>query len=392
MKRRAARPKHGGLAVLGILGAGMVVAVCLIGCGGEDPVVTPPLVEQDGVLYNVAGTAGEPGRGHDEVAAVSSRLYWPQDLVMNPEGVLLIADWNNHIIRGVRPDGTIYRAMGSGIHGDDSNGPALEVNLNHPDGVAIGPDGNVYVSGWHNWKIKMLDRTTNIFSSPVGTDNGYAGDGGPATEARISLPSSVVWGSNGNMYISDQGNTRIRMVDTHGIITTFAGSAPGYADGIGAAAQFSFPTGTDAYPGGRIDMSADKQYLYVADTKNNRVRRVSTATQEVTTIGGTGEAGYSGDGGPALAAKFNYPTDVACTQSGDIFVADAKNNVVRKIDPNGIVTTVAGNGAMGFSPDGTLATQAMMDTPSSLYYDEATQTLYISDTYNCQVKRVRNPN
>ena len=196
----------------------IVTALLLVGCGGDS--TTEPRVEQDGVLYNVAGIAGEPGGGHDGSVATSSRLYWPQDLVMDAAGELIVADWNNHVIRAISTDGKIRRIMGSGLHGDDSNGPALEVNLNHPDGVAIGPDGNVYIAGWHNWKIKMCDVTTGLISSVVGSDNGFSGDGGLATEAAISLPSSVVWDRDHNMYISDQGNNRIRKIGTNGIIQT----------------------------------------------------------------------------------------------------------------------------------------------------------------------------
>lgn len=354
----------------------------------KNPAPAPP-EEEVGSLYDVAGRAGEPGRGRDEVPGVESRLYWPQDLAMDADGVLFIADWNNHVIRGVRPGGTIFHAMGSGNHGDDSNGPVLSVNLNHPDGVAVGPDGNVYVCSWHNWKIKAWDVNTGMVSSPVGTDNGFAGDGGPATEARISLPSSVVWDPAGNMYISDQGNQRIRMVDADNLIWTFAGGETGYQDGIGEAARFNSPTGTDAYPGGRIDISADGLFLYVADTRNNRIRRIEIATREVTTLGGTGEAGYSGDDGPVVAAQFNAPTDVECTESGDIYVADSNNHVIRMIAANGTVTTVAGTGVPGFSPSGTPAREARLDTPSCVYFDERAQTLYISDTFNSQVKRVK---
>lgn len=370
----------------GLIAAGAFVAL-VAGCGGDDS--TGPTVQLDGYLYNVAGIADEPGGGRDGQVATQSRLYWPQDITVDAAGELLIADWNNHVIRAVGTDGKIRRIMGSGDHGDDSNGPALEINLNHPDGIAIGPDGNIYVSGWHNWKIKMCDVATGMVTSVAGNDNGFGGDGGPAILAAISLPSCVVWDHDLNMYISDQGNNRIRKVDGDGIITTFAGGNKGFTDGVGGEALFAFPNGTDAYPGGRIDMSADGRYMYVADTENNRIRQIELATRIVTTIGGTGSATYSGDGGPAASAGFNYPTDVACTPEGDIFVADAKNHVVRRIDADGVVTTVAGTGVLGVSPDGTLATEANLDTPSALFYHAATRTLYIADTYNSQIKKVR---
>jgi sugar lactone lactonase YvrE len=377
-----------GSAALGLSLAG-AISLLVAGCGDDS---TGPQVEEVGRLYNVAGIADEPGGGRDGQVATASRLYWPQDLVMNAAGELLIADWNNHLIRAVSPDGKIRRIMGSGNHGDDSNGPALQINLNHPDGIAIGPDGNIYVSGWHNWKVKKCDVSTMMVTSVVGNDNGFGGDGGLAIDAAISLPSGTVWDGAGNLYVSDQGNNRIRRVDAvTGIITTFAGGAKGFADGTGGDAHFAFPNGTDAYPGGRADLSADGLFIYVADTENHRVRKIEIATQVVTTIGGDGTGAYTGDGGPATAARFNYPTDIACTPEGDIFVADAKNHVIRKIDADGIVTTVAGTGVMGNSPNGTIATEANLDTPSALYYRAATRTLYISDTYNSQIKKLRLP-
>jgi sugar lactone lactonase YvrE len=305
------------------------------------------------------------------------------------DGEIFIVDWNNHVVRKVDAGGFIWRAMGSGVHGDDSDGPALEVNLNHPDNIAIGPTGDFYIAGWHNWKIKKVDRNTYMVSSVAGTDDGFAGDGGPATEARISLPSSVVWDRAGSMYITDQGNTRIRKVDGLGIITTFAGGESGYADGVGEAARFAWPTGTDSYPAGKMDLAAGGEDIYLADTENHRIRKIHIATRTVTTVAGTGAAGLSGDGGPALAASFNHPTDVACTPDGGLFVADAGNHVVRRIDPDGTVRTVAGTGVPGRSPDGTPAASALLHRPSGLYWDDRSRTLYIADTFNHQVRRVK---
>jgi sugar lactone lactonase YvrE len=140
-----------------------------------------------------------------------------------------------------------------------------------------------------------------------------------------------------------------------------------------------------------MDLAASGDAFYVADTENHVVRKVTIATREVTTFAGTGAAGYSGDGGPALAAQFNQPTDIACAPSGDVFVADAANHAVRKIDPSGIVTTVAGTGVAGASGDGVVATSARLNKPSGLFWDEPTRTLYIADTFNHQVKRVTLP-
>lgn len=377
--------------VVGALVSIMMTATLLAGCAGDEP-VQPTQIARDveGVLYDVAGKATSAGYRGNSQPAVQARLYYPQDMVVSG-AELFIVDWNNHVIRKVDAAGIISMGMGSGIHGDDSNGPALEVNLNHPTNMAVGPTGDFYICSWHNWKIKKVDRNTLMVSSPVGTDNGFAGDGGLATEARISLPSSVVWDGAGNMYVTDQGNTRIRMIDAQGIIWTFAGGDKGFVDAAGEAARFAWPTGTDSYPGGKMDRSGDGSSFYLADTENHRIRRIDIETGMVTTIGGTGVAGHSGDNGSALDAQFNEPTDIACTPGGDIYVADAANHVVRKIDRRGVVTTVAGTGNAGFSPDGTIATDAAMNRPSGVYWDDATSTLFIADTFNHQVKKVKLP-
>lgn len=367
-----------------------IAAALLFGCSSEDPTEPgePAPRDREGILYEVAGLVTSGGYTGDGGSARQARLYFPQDVVVEGSDVYIV-DWNNHVIRKVDAAGIISKAMGSGFHGDDSDGPVLEVNLNHPVNLAIGPTGDFYISGWHNWKIKKVDRVTGMVTSPVGTDNGFAGDGGPANQAQMSLPSSIAWDHDGNMYVSDQGNTRIRMIDGNDIITTFAGGEKGYVDGVGDAARFMWPTGTNSFPGGKLDVSADGEALFVADTEGNRIRKVDIATRMVTTIGGTGTAGYSGDDGAALEAQFNQPTDVACAPNGDIFIADSHNHVIRKIDVNGIVSTVAGTGVAGHSPDATAATSAQLKSPSGVYWDEPSRTLYISDTLNHQVKRVR---
>ncbi|MFN0152247.1 MAG: hypothetical protein ACKVU1_16205 [bacterium] len=372
------------------IAAAATLVLGIAGCGGDKTTDPQPITDAEGVLYNFAGKPTSAGYSGDGTAAVGARLYFPQDVVVSGSDAY-IADWNNHVIRKVDANGIISRAMGSGVHGDDSDGPALEVSLNHPVNVAISPAGDFYISVWHNWKVKKVDKTTRMVTSVVGSDNGFAGDNGPALDALISLPSCVVWDPAGNMYISDQGNTRIRRIDTQGIITTFAGSTGGYADGVGEAAQFNWSTGTNAYPGGKMDVSADGNDIFVADTQNHRIRKINIATRAVTTIAGNGTPGYTGDGGPALSAQFSQPTDIACTPAGSVYVADSDNAVIRKIDANGVVTTVAGSGERGYSVDATRAIDAALYKPSGIYWDDATSTLYIADSYNHQVKRVKLP-
>jgi DNA-binding beta-propeller fold protein YncE len=231
-------------------------------------------------------------------------------------------------------------------------------------------------------------------TTPVGTVRGFEGDGGPASVARFDLPGSLVFDPAGNLYITDQGNMRIRRVDPQGIITTFAGSTKGHADGIGEAAQFSFAGGTTTGTGTRsgcIAVSPDGQAIYVADTENHRLRRIDIATRMVTTIAGTGEPGYSGDGGQARTAQIDNPGDITFSGSGDLYFSDRYNNVIRKIDASGTISTVVGTGVQGASPDGTPARSAKLNHPLGVTWDNATSTLYIADMENHQVKMVKNP-
>jgi len=370
-----------------------LVVILMIGCTDQGVVEQPPqpTVEEPGMLYDVAGQAGSAGLRGEGGPASESRLYWPIDVYVHPtEGELYIVDWNNHCYRKIGHDGTISRVFGSGVHGDDFDGPATSINLNHPTDMTIGPEGDIYLAVWHNWKIKRIDKATSYAISAVGTDAGFTGDGGPANLANLFLPSSVVFDPAGNMYISDQGNNRIRKVDTRGTIKSLAGRfEKGWRDGVGQFAKFSLTRGPDALPGGKLAITPAGDYLYMADQENHRIRKIDVVTAEVTTVAGTGVAGYSGDGGPAMEAQLNFPCDVTCAPNGDVYVADVRNHAVRKIDPSGTITTVAGTGVAGFSPNGTDATTAMLNSPFGIYFDGNTNTLYVADTYNSQVKKVK---
>jgi sugar lactone lactonase YvrE len=222
-----------------------------------------------------------------------------------------------------------------------------------------------------------------------GIAEGFDGDGGPADQASLNLPSSVAFDPDGNLYISDQRNQRIRQIDLLGVITSYAGTTAGFADGLKEEAQFDFPTGVEPIPGGKLSINTHDWSLYIADTENHRIRRLNFFTGQITTVAGTGEPGYSGDEGNARSARLNLPTDVVFREDHHIYIADSGNHVIRKIDPFGTITTLAGTGEPGFSPDGTEATAAMLNTPRGIFYDEVNHLLYIADTYNHQIKRVQ---
>ena len=376
-----------------------VSAGVMAGCSDfGDPLEQDPVDSDEGILFDVAGIAGQQGNGGDGGAALEATLAFPQDVTALASGELYIVDYMNHVIRRIDQAGTISRFAGSGTQGDGLSGPADQIALDRPVGISTGAANDLWITDWMNCKVKRIDLATMSVSTPIGTSAGYSGDGGPANVAQLNLPSSALFGYSDitgaifpdKMYISDQVNHRIRMVDAQMNITTFAGSGvKGFANGEWDEAQFSFPDGASPIPGGRITWGHHPYGLLVADTENNRIRFIPDDTRQVFTIAGTGTAGYSGDEARAFDAELNYPTDVLMSLDHEIFVCDTYNHVVRKIDAVGHIHTVAGTGVAGSSPDGTPATEAMLNTPSGIGWDEATRTLYIADTYNHQVKKVK---
>jgi sugar lactone lactonase YvrE len=335
----------------------------------------------------VAGT-GVAGYNQDAIPLRQAQLYWPQDIFVDPGGNIYILDWNNHRVRRANGlAGTITTVIGSGFLGDGATGPATSINLNHPTSLTMDGAGRLVLAAWHNWKIKRVNADGNV-QVIAGTSQGFSGDGSAANQAQMDLPSSADYDAAGNLYISDQGNRRIRKVDPSGMMTTFAGTGvPGYnGDGLPAAeAQLNCPRGSDAVPA--FKLAIDGNSLYLADTLNHRIRRIDLTTGIISTFAGTGTPGYSGDGGPAVQAALNFPTDVAIGPDHAVYVCDSRNHAVRKVTLQGTISTVAGTGVAGFSGDGPLATQAQLNTPGGIFVDRS-GTLYIGDTLNNRVRMV----
>lgn len=285
-----------------------------------------------GRICTYLGT-GDAGLGDDGLAAEDTDLYLPQDLTFGADGLAYVLDWNNHRIITVAPDGVVRRVVGTGELGDAPDGQALEVNLNHPTHLTNSPTGTLIISAWHNSKIIEFDPKTGAMKTICGNGmRSFGGDGGPARDAILDLPVATVFDSAGNMYITDQANQRIR----------------------------------------RIDIA-----------------------KNIDTVVGTGIAGFSGDGGLAVAAEIKLPGGqsappagrLAVDQAGNIFLADSSNHRIRKIDAAGIITTYAGNGDPTFGGDGGPATAASLSRPSDIELDPA-GNLYIADTDNACVRKV----
>jgi sugar lactone lactonase YvrE len=282
----------------------------------------------------------------------------------------------------ITPEGTIFRVAGNGLRGNPTPGAkALETSLNVPRQIAPDGNGNLYVADQSANLALVIDRE-GVVRILAGTGTaGFNGDGGKATEAQLSAPRGIaVDPTDGTVYIADTGNNRVRRVAPDGTISTFAGTG---------AVDFNALQGraTEVNLGSPRGMVVDGQgNLYIAEFNTNRIRKV-TKGGDLTTVAGNGEAGVAGDGGNALQAAIGAPFDLALDAQGSLYVTQPLANVVRRVDASGGVTTIAGNGTAGYTGDGDRATAAQLNTPMSVAVGPAGQVL-IADAANNRIRRV----
>jgi len=330
----------------------------------------------------IAGYSGDGG------AATAASLRYPSGVAVDVSGNIYIADYYNHRIRKVDAStGNITTVAGNGtMEYSGDGGPAASASLNKPSGVAVDASGNIYIADASNRRIRKVDASTGVITTVAGNGTmGYSGDGGPASSASLFSPASVEVDAARNIYIADAGNQRIRKVDAAtGNITTVAGNGTmEYSGDGGAAASAGFWNPSDV----AVDASGN---IYIADQNNNRIRKVDASTGVITTVAGNGPYGYSGDGVPAASASLYYPSGVAVDASGNIYIADASNNRIRKVDAStGDITTVAGNGTAGYLGDGGSALSASIDSPHGVTVD-ALGNIYIADQNNNRIRVVTN--
>ena len=332
-----------------------------------------------GDISTVAGSTAS-GFGGDGGTATAARLTSPDDVAVDGSGNLYIADTSNHRIRKVDTSENISTVAGTGTSGfSGDGGAATAAQLSRPRGVAVDGSGNLYIADASNHRIRKVDTSGNI-STVAGTGtSGFGGDGGAATEATLNYPRGVALDGAGNLYIADRNNHRIRKVDTSGNISTVAGTGTsgfGGDGGAATAAQLSRPRGV------AVDGSGN---LYIADDFNYRIRKVDTSGN-ISTVAGTGTFGFGGDGGAATAATLNAPGGVAVDGSGNLYIADTFNDRIRKVDATtGNISTIAGTGK--FSGDGGAATAATFNSPGGVAVD-GSGNLYIADIYNQRIRKV----
>ncbi len=338
------------------------------------------------LITTVAGS-GLAGVNDDGQPPLETHLYLPQDVTVGPDGLLYIVDWNNHRIRRITEGETVETVAGTGELGDAQDGVAIYTQFNHPTNVVFDANGDMIIAAWHNSLVKRLDLDTGLVVNIAGTGGrSFGGDGGPANSAILDLPSGVAVDSSGNIIISDQANFRLRLVDPAGMIFTICGDGVAGFSGDGGPAEqarLNALKGQAAAPSSRIVIDRQDR-IFIADTANHRIRMIDAAGI-IQTIAGTGEAGYSGDGGPATAAQLDTPSDVAVAENGTIYIADTQNHVVRMIRPNGIIETLAGTGERGYEGDGGVAEEALLDRPYGL--DVAPNgNVYVADTHNQRIR------
>ena len=343
-------------------------------------------------IMSTAAGGGTQNPG-PEIPADSANIGLLAGVAVDLSGTIYIATPDANSIFRVDPFTNIITVFAGGANGGfgGDGGLADTAKLAGPVGVGVDDSGNVYIADNGNDRIRKVDIASGIISTIAGTGiPGFSGDNGPATAAKLNGPSDVAVDAAGNVYIADRQNNRIRKITAGtGIISTFAGSGPansssGFSGDNGPAdsAKLAQPNSVTVDGFGNV---------YIADLSNNRIRKVSNGI--ITTIAGSGPGestgGFSGDGGLADTCMMYYPRGVAVDAAGNIYFTDSQNSRVRKVNVStGIITTVAGSGNPGFAGDGGPADSAKINGADNGLAVDHRGNIYIADVYNARVRKV----
>jgi sugar lactone lactonase YvrE len=363
------------------LGVGMLLSAfgVLTACGGGGSAEKAP------TLKTVAGDGGQ--RLGDGGLATKAGLCGPNDVTLDASGNMYISDGGlycggpgGNTVRKVNPDGIITTVAGTGHFGfSGDGGPATKAQLNLPLAVAVDREGNLYIADADNHRVRKVDKE-GIITTIAGTGKkDYSGDGGPATSAQLIGPVGLAFDDGGNLHVADTFS--VRKIDRSGTITTVAGTGrAGFSGDGGPATEAKLTAGDVAF-----DASGN---LYIADDDNHRIRKVGK-DGIIHTVAGSGKKGHSGDGGPATKAALNGPSSVDFDKEGNLFITCHGTSVVRKVDKNGTITTIAGtSGQQGFNREKGPARKVWLNEPIGLFVDDDAGVLYISDTFNARIRAV----
>lgn len=333
------------------------------------------------IISTVAGS-GSSGFGGDNGAVTAASIDGPSGIVFDTSGNMYISEWNNHVIRKVTPSGIITTYAGQGgVPGfGGDNGPATAALLNRPIKIFMDSIQNLYIAEYGNNRIRKVNAAGTI-TTVVGTGSAsYNGDGLQATATNIDRPNGVYMTYSGDLIFSDCAHYRIRKVNAAGVVSTIAGTGVAGYSGNGVPA-------TTAMLNLAFGVTADRAgNIYIGDGLNNRVRKISAAGI-ITTIAGNGTAGSSGDGGLATAALVYNAVDAQVDDSGNVYIADQLNYKVRMINTAGVISTVVGVGTLGFFGDRGPATNAKINQCNDVEIGHDGK-IYITDNLNNRIRVV----
>jgi sugar lactone lactonase YvrE len=327
---------------------------------------------QGNTLTLLSGNIGSAGNING--IGSNARFGLTRSVAMDGTGSVYVADTQNHIIRKISPAGAVSTLAGTAGRSGSANGTGAAARFSSPVGIATDNSGNVYVGDGQNYTIRKIS-PTGVVSTLAGTAGSYGATDGTGANARFSFIKGVATDSTGNVFVVDSDNQVIRKISPSGVVTTFAGTAgsSGLVDGTGAAARFGNPTG----------IATDKNgNMFVTDDQT--IRKISPAGV-VTTFAGTAGSSGSADGSGATA-RFYYPESIAADNSGNVFVADTQNSTIRKIDPAGVVSTLAGTAGIIGTADGTGAA-ARFNYPAGIAANSS-GSLFVADTRNSIIRKV----